>query len=101
MALGSNTARDAVLNATLGSTQAAGIPDPLYLALFNGDPGSGGTELTIGTGGYARKSIAKTDWGSFFRWHQGQLECNLVRREYRSMVGHRHLCRVDGCLDQW
>jgi len=62
MPLGSPTAKNAILDATLGSAQPVTFPEPFYLALFNGDPATTGTELTIGTGGYERASIPKSAW---------------------------------------
>lgn len=56
---------DAVQNAWL-DLYLRGIgthPASLQLALFFGDPSNGGTELTS-DGGYARVTIADTDWAA-------------------------------------
>lgn len=62
MPLGSDASKNAILDATLGPGQDASVPDPLYLALFNNDPLSGGTELTIGTGNYQRVAVSAATW---------------------------------------
>ncbi len=37
-----------------GPGKAAGLPNTMWVALYDGDPRDGGLELTAGTGGYAR-----------------------------------------------
>lgn len=58
MPLGSDTARNAVLDTSINTA----APTPLYLALYAGDPMTGGTEIT--GGGYARVSIASSGWAA-------------------------------------
>ena len=45
---------NAVLDALAGPGKAAGLPNTMWVALYDGDPRDGGLELTLGTGGYAR-----------------------------------------------
>ena len=59
MPLGSDAARNAVLDASLSSTAA---PESLYLALFAGDPASGGVEIS--GGGYARVAVPRSAWAA-------------------------------------
>lgn len=59
MALGSENARNAVLDASLSGTDA---PASLYLALFAGDPATGGVEITGGS--YARVEVPKANWAA-------------------------------------
>ena len=49
-----DTFANAVLNAVAGTGKAAGIPSTMWVALYDDDPRTGGVELTLGTGGYAR-----------------------------------------------
>lgn len=51
------TAQDACLDALLGDNAGSSMPSSFEVALFNGHPLSGGTELTS-DGGYARAVIA-------------------------------------------
>lgn len=53
------TAQNACLDALLGDNRGASMPSSFEVALFNGHPLSGGTELTS-AGGYVRKVIANT-----------------------------------------
>lgn len=57
MSIRDTAAQNTALDALLGASKAAGVPATFDLALFDGDPGDGGTELD-GTGGYARVAVA-------------------------------------------
>lgn len=63
-------AQNAALDAVLGDGAAASMPTSFELALFNGDPANGGTELTP-TGGYAR-ATADNDTATFPDADSGQ-----------------------------
>jgi hypothetical protein len=56
MPLGSTTAKNWALDACYGSNHSSVWPSTVYVALFNGNPSSGGTELTS-TGNYARVAL--------------------------------------------
>jgi hypothetical protein len=64
MPLGTTTAKNAAVNAMFGDAKASGQPATWYVALFVGEPGAGGSEVTGGS--YARSSIANTNaaWGT-------------------------------------
>jgi hypothetical protein len=64
MPLGSATAKNAAVNAMFGDAKAAGMPATLYVALYIGDPGSGGLEV-VGNN-YARVAVVNTNavWGA-------------------------------------
>ena len=57
MVLGSVTAKNLDLAACYGDSHSSAWPVTVYLALFVGDPTSGGVELTVGTGGYDRLAL--------------------------------------------
>ena len=57
--LGSTNAKTKSLQNDFGDNKGAMAPATWYIAIFDGDPTAGGTELT-GTGGVARKSVANT-----------------------------------------
>ena len=62
MTLGSTAnpaARNMALDACYGDARSTRWPASIQLALFNGDPSAGGTELTS-AGGYVRAVIANT-----------------------------------------
>lgn len=62
MSLGSAanpTARNMALDACYGDARSTRWPASVQLALFNGDPATGGTELT-NAGGYSRAVIANS-----------------------------------------
>jgi hypothetical protein len=63
MALGSTLAQNLALDACYGSSHASVWPATLYLRLYNGNPMTGGTELT-GAGGYAPVAMVNdsTHW---------------------------------------
>lgn len=65
MPVGSTTAKNALLTATVGDARAASIPATFYLSFWNGDPTAGGVELSA-TGGYARIAVAWSTavWGA-------------------------------------
>lgn len=60
MALTDPNAQNVALDAVYGDGKAAGAPSSIEVAMFNGDPDNGGTELTAGVGGYARLVLANT-----------------------------------------
>lgn len=64
MAIADVTYKNKVLDACYGSGRATAMPATVYIALFTGDPTSTGVELTSGTGGYTRTSVANdtTHW---------------------------------------
>lgn len=63
MSILSTAAQNASLDNDYGATKGANSPAAHQLALFNGDPLLGGTELTA-TGGYARVVVTNngTNW---------------------------------------
>lgn len=58
------TAKNTAVNAMFGDARATGMPATWYVALYVGDPGGAGTEVTGGS--YARAAVANTNavWGS-------------------------------------
>ena len=60
MPLASVPAQNASLDNDYGTTRGPNAPDAHELALFNGDPLNGGTELT--GSGYARADVLPADW---------------------------------------
>jgi hypothetical protein len=60
MPLASVAAQNASLDNDYGTTRGPNAPGAHELALFNGDPVNGGTELT--GFGYARASVLPADW---------------------------------------
>jgi hypothetical protein len=75
MPLGSAVAKNAALDACYGASRSTVWPATLYAALYNGDPRSGGVELTS-SGGYAR--VAYSNNGTNFGAASGGAKTNLT-----------------------